>query len=137
MSDEEIDLFATSLREVMFYIKYSRDKEKLSTILEKDEGFQAVEMKAARVINTVTGSGLELKESEAVVNMCLAINEMRKEERNAGMQQGMMQGAQQKTIELINRMLELGGYSYEQIAMITNVSVAEIKEIEAEKAVLA
>ena len=148
MSDEEINQFATNLREVMLFIKYSRDKEKLNAILAKDEGFKSVEMKAARVINTVTGSGLELKESEATVDMCLAIDEMRKEERNAGMQQGiqqgiqqgrqqgMQQGAQAKTLELIERMLELGEYSYEQIAKIANVSVADIKKIEAEKVAL-
>ena len=45
--------------------------------------------------------------------MCLTIDEMRKEERNAGMQQRMQQGAQEKTVELIERMLEPGEYSYE------------------------
>lgn len=140
MSDKEINQFATNLREVMLFIKYSRDKEKLNDILTKDEGFKSVELKAARVINTVTGSGLELNESEATVDMCLAIDEMRKEERDAGIQQGIQQGMQQgariKTVELIERMLELGEYSYEQIANVTNVSAAEIKEIEAKKAVL-
>ena len=45
----------------------------------------------------------------------------------------IQQGAQAKTLELIERMLELGEYSYEQIA---NVSVADIKKIEAEKVAL-
>lgn len=142
MSDEEINQFVTSLREVMLFIKYSKDKKKLADILEKDAGFKSVQMKAARVINTVTGSGLELNESEATVDMCLAIDEMRKEERNVGMQQGMQQGIQQgvqqgiqqgikqgavRTAEL---MLEKRKFSYEEIAELVNLSVAEIREIE-------
>ena len=48
----------------------------------------------------------------------------------------IQQGAQAKTLELIERMLELGEYSYEQIAKIANVSVADIKKIEAKKVAL-
>lgn len=62
MSDEEIDLFHSNLREVMLYIKYSEDKERLAELVMGDERFKTMDKKAARVINSVTGSKLELEE---------------------------------------------------------------------------
>lgn len=54
MSDREIDEFHSNMREVMLYIKYSGDKEKLNEIIEGDSKFQRVERQAAEVINVVT-----------------------------------------------------------------------------------
>lgn len=54
MSDREIDEFHSNMREVMLYIKYSGDKEKLNEIIEEDSKFQRVERQATEVINVVT-----------------------------------------------------------------------------------
>lgn len=59
MSDEKINEFHSNLREVMLYIKYSKNKEKLDEIIERDSNFQSVERQAAEVINVVTGSKLK------------------------------------------------------------------------------
>ena len=77
MSDEEIDEFHSNLREVMLYIKYSKDKAKLDEIIERDSNFQSVERQAAEVINVVTGSKLKYPEGKGDVNMCQAIRQMR------------------------------------------------------------
>lgn len=68
MSDQEINEFHSNLREVMLYIKYSRDKEKLNQIIGEDPKFQSVERQAADVINVVTGSKLKYPEGKGVVN---------------------------------------------------------------------
>ena len=68
MSDKEINEFHSNLREVMLYIKYSRDKEKLNQIIGEDPKFQSVERQAADVINVVTGSKLKYPEGKGVVN---------------------------------------------------------------------
>lgn len=81
MSDDEINQFTTNLREVMLFIKYSKDKKRLKELVKNDKNFKAIERKAARVINTVTGSGLQFDDNEEVVDMCKAIEEMRKDER--------------------------------------------------------
>jgi len=64
MSDGEINEFHSNLREVMLYIKYSKDKAKLDKIIEKDSNFRNVERQAADVINVVTGSKLKYPEGE-------------------------------------------------------------------------
>ncbi len=80
MSDEEIMKFQSSLREVMLFIKYSKDKENLIKVLAANEArFREVERRAADVIEAITNSGIKYDESEEVVNVCQAIQEMRKE----------------------------------------------------------
>ena len=51
MSDDEIKEFHSNLREVMLYIKYSKDKKTLSKIVKEDIKFQSMERQAAEVIN--------------------------------------------------------------------------------------
>ena len=84
MQDGEIDEFRTNLREVMLYIKYSKNKKKLDEIIEGDSKFQSVERQAAEVINVVTGSKLKYPEGKGAVNMCLAIKQMREESKIEG-----------------------------------------------------
>ena len=84
MSDEEINEFHSNLREVMLYIKYSKDKAKLDEIIKSDSNFQSVERQAADVINVVTGSKLKYPEGKGDVNMCQAIQQMREESKIEG-----------------------------------------------------
>ena len=91
MSDEDIDKFHSNLREVMLYIKYSKDKKKLDKIIEEDSNFQSVERQAADVINIVTGSKLKYPEGKGDVNMCLAIQQMREESELAGQIKGAVE----------------------------------------------
>lgn len=84
MSDGEIDEFHSSLREVMLYIKYSKDKAKLDEIIEENSRYQSMERQAAEVINVITGSKLKYPEGEGDVNMCLAIQQMREESKIEG-----------------------------------------------------
>ena len=83
-----MDKFKTSLREVLLYIKYSKDKKKLEELLMTDPNFKAVERKAAVVINTITNSRLKLAEKGDIVDMCQAIADLREEMKNEGIEKG-------------------------------------------------
>ena len=83
--------FKTSLREVLLYIKYSKDKKKLEELLKTDPSFKTVERKAAVVINTITNSNLKLDEKGEVIDMCQAIAELREEMKTMGIEQGTEQ----------------------------------------------
>lgn len=84
MSDDEINEFHSNLREVMLYIKYSKDKQTLNKVVKEDIKFQSLERQAADVINVVTGSKLKYPEGKGAVNMCLAIQQMREESEIKG-----------------------------------------------------
>ncbi len=65
MADEEIMKFQSGMREVMLFIKYSKDKENLSRVLAANERrFRELERRAADVIEAITNSGIKYDESE-------------------------------------------------------------------------
>ena len=75
---EEIMKFQSSLREVLLFIKYSKDKKNQAKMLKQnEERFQDMERRAADVIEVITHAGLKFKEVEGRVNVCQAIQEMR------------------------------------------------------------
>lgn len=83
LSEEELAKFSTSLREVMGYIKYSKDKKKLSEYL-KENPRMLIEANAARVIKAVTNTPLDIPEDAEVVDMCKAVEDMMNESKTKG-----------------------------------------------------
>ena len=84
MSDDEIKEFQTSLKEVMLYIKYSKDKNKLLEIAQEDPDFLSMDRQAAEVINVTTNSKLKYPEGKEKIDMCLALEEMRMDSKIEG-----------------------------------------------------
>ncbi len=88
--------FQTNLREVLLFIKYSKDKEKLRDILIMNEKrFREVERGAADVIKVITNSGLKYDEKELKIDVCQAIKEMREESQKEGEDIGVLKKAQE------------------------------------------
>ena len=115
MSDDEIMKFQSSLREVMLFIKYSKDKENLSRVLAVNEKrFREVERRAADVIEAITNSGIKYDEEDEVVNVCQAIQEMRKESE------------QKKAQEVAGNLYKMG-LDIEKIAQAVGYAVETVK----------
>ena len=125
MSEEEINLFQTSLREVMLYIKYSKDKKKLTMLVENDEKFKTVDRKAAEVMNTMTDSELNIREEEESVDMCEAIKEMRADSEQIGLQKGeqigLQIGLQKGQLDSIEKMMKALKISAERAMEILEI----------------
>lgn len=121
LTDEEIAQFHTSLREVLLFIKYSKDKEKLGKLLDQNERFRELERSAARVINTVTHLNLEWKEDEEVVNVCQAWKEMREDARKEGLKEGQL--------AFVRKMLQKGTYSKEEISELSGLTIEEVETL--------
>ena len=134
MDMKDMNKLKTSLREVLLYIKYSKDKEKLKQVVLSDERFKHMERSAASVINAVTNSKIKIDEKEEVIDMCQAIMEMREEERligrNEGREEGRAQGQTEEREETAKRMLKLEKYTMEEISICVNLSIERIKELQ-------
>ena len=100
MSDDEIKEFQTSLKEVMLYIKYSKDKNKLQKVTQADESFQNLDRQAAEVINVTTNSKLKYPEGKEKIDMCLALEEMRMDSKREGEIKGAVETYQEVGISL-------------------------------------
>lgn len=80
---EDLEKFSTSLREVMGYIKYSKDKNDLSEFLHNNPRM-LVEANAARVIKAITKTPMEIPEDAEVIDMCKAVEDMMKDSKAEG-----------------------------------------------------
>lgn len=127
LEENQLDQFHTSLREVLKFIKYSKDKKKLYHMVENDPKFHRIEQKAGRVINVTTGAEIKMDESEEYVDMCQAIRDIREEGRKEGRQEGRNEGKQREKEDIILRMLRKGTFTYEEIAELIGVSVDKVK----------
>ena len=132
--DEEINQFSTNLREVMLYLKYSKDKIKLSEIVSTNENFSHMDIKAARVINGITGSNFKWNDNEEEIDMCEAIKGLVEDARNEGEMQGKIEGKIEGRLdtqrETASRMLRRQSYSLEEIADICDLDIETVLSIQ-------
>ena len=63
--------------------------------LESESRLQNLEVRAARVIKTITNSKFEIPEGAEVIDMCKAEEELMMESKNEGLSQGLSQGISQ------------------------------------------
>lgn len=92
LTERQLNEFHTNFREIMKFIKYSTDSQKLKEKISTDKRFQSVERQAVDVINAVTGSKVKYSGRKEAVDVCIAIQEIREEGRQEGWQQGRIEG---------------------------------------------
>ena len=64
MSEDELEHFTSNFREVMKFIKYSGDGEKLERFVNANAAFENVDRKAVRVMEEMTGMKIEKEVEE-------------------------------------------------------------------------
>ena len=133
IKDEKLDKLQSNLKEVMLFIKYSKDKRKLQELTSKNSGFQSLELKAARVIDSITGINLRFAETEGSVNMYQAVQEMcddaRAEGLSQGRAQGLSQGLQEHALLTAQRMLEDPRFSPEDISRFSGLPLEDVLKL--------
>ena len=98
--DDDFTKFRTDLGPVLQFIKYSDDKDKLAEATKSIDRFRRMDPESIGLINAVTGSNLKIEvNEEGKVDMCTAIDEMRKESRNNGRIEGRIEGRREGKIE--------------------------------------
>ena len=129
IKDEELDKLQSNLKEVMLFIKYSKDKRKLQELTSQTPGFRSLELKAARVIDSITGVNLRFTETEGSVNMCQAVQEMCDDARAEGLSQGHAQGLQDQALLTAQRMLQDSKFSPEDISRFSGVPLEDVLKL--------
>ena len=82
------------------FIKYSDDKDKLDEATKSIGHFRRMDPESVELINAVTGSDLKIVvNEEGKVDVCTAIDEMRKESRIEGRREGKIEGHREGKIE--------------------------------------
>ena len=125
IKDEELNKLQSNLREFMLFIKYAKDKRKLKELTSKNSSFQSLELKAARVIDSITGINLRFTETERSVNMCQAVQEMCDDARA----EGHAQGLQDQALLTAQRMLQDPRFSPEDISRFSGVPREDVLKL--------
>ena len=132
MNDNDLRKLNSSLREVLAYIKYQRDKARMEKLLNEDSKFSCLETNAALVINAMTNAGIAIDPNKEAVNMCEAIRQMVDEGimlgEKRGEERGEKRGEMQKTLAIARRMLEKN-YPIEQVVDLTMLTKQEVEEL--------
>ena len=125
ISDDDLQKFSTNLREVMGYIKYANNKQKLTAFIQNNPRM-TIERNAALVISAATHTSINISEKEETVDMCKAIEEMladaKAEGENLGLTQGRLEG---KTLGLTQGRLE---GKFESLAELVKDGILDINE---------
>ena len=125
MTNDEINKLTTELREVLLFVKYSKDKDQLARLLECDKGFQKLDCKTVQLINVLTNSDIKVKESEGDGKVCIAIDGIRADAREEGRNEGYDSALK----DMAKRMLDSGELAYEQISEFTGILVEDLKKM--------
>ena len=99
MSEEELEHFTSNFREVMQFIKYSEDAEKLERLVKANAAFATVDRKAVRVMEEMTGMKIEKEARGEKVNVCKGILGIEEKGRAAGREEGRAVGREEGRAE--------------------------------------
>ena len=126
MDETILQKFQTNAREVLTFIKYSKNKKKVLELVQ-EERFKKLDLLAAEVINECTSSHLPLTtDNKEDVNMCQAIDEIREDSRNEGIEIGTVNSRKEMAIALLKDKI----YPLNKIAELTKLSVEEINALQ-------
>ena len=121
IEDEDFGKFQSSLKEVLSFIKYARDKDELKRVLDADESFRHLGRAEVDVLNACVGAKIAVKQGEEAIDVCLAIEQMKEE-------------AAQETristlLKAVKNLMDNLGWTSEQALNALGVSEADRKNI--------
>ncbi len=135
IKDIDFKKFRTSLAEAFQFIKYSKDKKRLETIVSENDEFTHLDRRTVEVINSVTKLDLEITENKEEVNMCLAIEQMKEEAREEvrksmclAIEQMKEEAREEGQNEIIGKMLRKGK-SAEEISELLDIPLEKVKKV--------
>ena len=120
MDEEEFKRFHTELGKLLFYIKYSDNKEYLKQKVEQNPEYRSVDEETVDFVNLVTNSKLTYKKrKDGKVDMCQAIEGIRNEGIEMGMEKGYI-------LALFN-LVEKGAITMESAAAESGLSLSDFE----------
>ena len=88
-SEELLTNMVSELREVMLYIKYNRDGEKLRQTVQRDPRFRELSTETTVMLNVLTNSHIEIPKGAKTIDMCLALQQIEQKGRMEGRMEGI------------------------------------------------
>ena len=126
MDEEELQQFQTNAREIFHFIKHARDKNKILELVQEPR-YQALDPLAAQIINECTNSRLPLHLTHKEdISMCQAIDEIREDSRNEGIEIGISKERKEMAVSLLKENV----FTNDKIAELTKLPLEEIEALQ-------
>lgn len=125
IKDEDFGKFQSSLKEVLSFIKYARDKDELKRVLDADESFRHLRREEVDVLNACVGAKIAVKEGEEAIDVCLAIQQMNEEAAQKAAQKERIS----TLLQSIKNLMDNLGLTAEQAMNAMGVSETDRKSI--------
>ena len=141
IKDDDFKKFRTSLKEVMAFIKYSQDADRLGEVVEAGEGFRHLGRAEVDVLNACVGAKIEMEKDKEETNVCLAIEEMKRKAAEKAAAEAAKETAEKERIAAekdrmstllknIKNLMEKAGWSAEHSMDVLDVSEGDRKKIQ-------
>ena len=145
IKDDDFGKFRTSLKEVLSFIKYSQDADRLGEVIEADEGFRHLGRAEVDVLNACVGAKIEMEKGKEETNVCLAIEEMKRRAAEKAAAEAAAEAAKETAereriaaekdrmstlLKNIKNLMEKAGWSAEQSMDMLDVSEGDRKAIQ-------
>lgn len=117
MTDDELDVFKSDLREVLKFIKHSKDKKSIMELVDSDPKYKSLDREAAQTISVCANVDFKIPEGEEKINMCKAIEDMKNDARQEGFAESQSQIAMKmlRKNEPVEKIVEYTSLSSQQI----------------------
>ena len=126
IKDSDFEKFQTSLKEVLSFIKYSQDADRLGEVVEADEGFRHLGRAEADVLNACAGANLEMEKDREAINVCLALEEMKRRAAEKAVEENWVS----TLLKSIQNLMEKAGWSAEHSMDVLDVSEGDRKKLQ-------
>lgn len=132
IEDKDFNKMKSELRLILKFIKNSKNKDKLIKIIKEDIGYKKISKEAFTIINEITNTEIKIENEEGELDMCKAIDDMKKQAKEEGIIEGKLEGKYEGILEVkkestIN--LYKNGVSIEIISKSLNMSLDDVKDI--------
>ncbi len=120
--------FITELREVLLYLKYSNDKNRLYKEVMTDKHFENVPNEAVSLINTLTSANIKISEKKENSNMCKALEGLKEDWKKEGEKEGRKEGRKEGQFTALLNLIKSGVITLKQAAESLNISETKFKK---------
>ena len=110
IKDTDFEKFTTSLKEVLLFIKYSADADKLAEVVAEDREFHHLGREEINVLNACVSANLPVSQDGQVVDVCKAIEVIAE------------RAAEQERIDIIRKLMDKMEWTAEQAMDILSIS---------------
>ena len=127
LTEEELGKFQSSLKEVLTFIKYSKDEEKMNTFLNTNENMSHMDRMSAEVMRCIGKIPMKIEE-RGEVDMCKAIDDMMEKREQKGIQEGRKEGKREILMELVRDGVLSAKVAAEKASMSENDFEGELEK---------